>query len=105
MANRGPPNGAQTVDNTTTAFKHASISDQRITTPSPPIPTTGRRPKPGLKLSSIFGDSAVVGGGAAGAGLGAGRPSLVVDALTQKRPPHNFGTPFANFHKIVYAPI
>jgi mitogen-activated protein kinase kinase len=38
------------------------------------------------------------GGGAIGAGLGAGRPSLA----EARRGPSTFDTPFANFNKIVY---
>lgn len=95
MANRGPPKASPSVDVATDAFKRAAISEPKLPT------TTGRRPKPSFKLNDIHGGSGV-GGGAAGAGLGAGRPSLGADALTPKRPAHNFGTPFANFQKIVY---
>jgi mitogen-activated protein kinase kinase len=38
------------------------------------------------------------GGGAIGAGLGAGRPSLA----EARRGPSTFDTPFSNFNKIVY---
>jgi len=58
--------------------------------------------KPSLSLKDI--DPTIISpspsGGAAGAGLGAGRPSLVPDP--PKRPnPANFGSPFSNFSKIV----
>lgn len=95
MANRGPPKSSQSVDVATDAFKRAAISEPKL-----PI-AAGRRPKPSFKLSNINGESGAVGGGAAAAGLGAGRPSLALDS-PPKRPAHNFGTPFANFHKIVY---
>jgi hypothetical protein len=58
--------------------------------------------KPNFSLKDI--DPSIISpspsGGAAGAGLGAGRPSLVPDP--PKRPnPANFGSPFSNFSKIV----
>ncbi|KAF8236534.1 kinase-like protein [Tricholoma matsutake] len=61
-----------------------------------------RRMKPSFSLKDI--DPSIISpspsGGAAGAGLGAGRPSLVPDP--PKRPnPANFGSPFSNFSKIV----
>jgi mitogen-activated protein kinase kinase len=106
MANRGPPNGAPSVDAATSALKRATIHDQRAPVPplpnSPPQGTVSRRPKPGLRLNDIQGTFGAVSGGAAAAGLGAGRPPLGADSLTPRRAPHNFGTPFANFHKIVY---
>ncbi|KAI6045976.1 kinase-like protein [Pisolithus marmoratus] len=58
-------------------------------------PSPAKRNKPAFKLSDIHGD---VGGGAIGAGLGAGRPSL---AESFRRSPSTFDTPFANFNKIV----
>ncbi|KAG1767033.1 STE/STE7 protein kinase [Suillus placidus] len=54
----------------------------------------GRRNKPGFKLSDMNPET---GGGAIGAGLGAGRPSLA----EARRGPSSFDTPFANFNKIV----
>lgn len=62
----------------------------------------GRRLKPNFKLSDI--DAGAIpspkGGGASGAGLGMGRPSLASDP--PKRPPaHGFASPFSNFDKIV----
>ncbi|KAI6000683.1 kinase-like protein [Pisolithus albus] len=59
-------------------------------------PSAAKRNKPGFKLSDIHGD---VGGGAIGAGLGAGRPSLAEPS--RRSPPSSFDTPFANFNKIV----
>ncbi|KAG6885686.1 MAP kinase kinase Wis1 [Termitomyces sp. T159_Od127] len=57
-----------------------------------------RRTKPTLFLNEI--DPSASGGGAAAAGLGAGRPSLAQDP--PKRPnPANFVSPFSNFSKIV----
>lgn len=58
------------------------------------VPAAGRRNKPGFKLSDIPPET---GGGALGAGLGAGRPSLA----EARRGPSTFDTPFANFNKIV----
>lgn len=68
----------------------SSSSSPRGRSPAPP-----KRNKPGFTLSDIHGD---VGGGAIGAGLGAGRPSL---AESSRRPSSTFDTPFANFNKIV----
>jgi len=58
------------------------------------VPAAGRRNKPGLKLSDMVPET---GGGAIGAGLGAGRPSLA----EARRGPTSFDTPFSNFNKIV----
>lgn len=58
------------------------------------VTAVGRRNKPGLKLSDINPET---GGGAIGAGLGAGRPSLA-EAM---RGPSSFDTPFSNFNRIV----
>jgi hypothetical protein len=62
-----------------------------------------RRIKPNFSLRDI--DPSIISpspsGGAVGAGLGAGRPSLVPDP--PRRPnPANFGSPFSNFSKIVF---
>ncbi|KII92816.1 hypothetical protein PLICRDRAFT_103055 [Plicaturopsis crispa FD-325 SS-3] len=56
--------------------------------------------KPNFKLSDIDAEAAVPSGGATGAGLGAGRPSLNPDP-PRRPPPGNYGSPFANFGKIV----
>jgi mitogen-activated protein kinase kinase len=58
-----------------------------------------RRMRPALTLKDID-DFATdgLGGGASGAGLGAGRPSL---ANTPRRPSGSLGSPFSNFSKIV----
>jgi mitogen-activated protein kinase kinase len=117
MANRGATSNSFALDSTTEAFTRASLTD--ATSPSStqahsfPIPITGatrggsrssiggtatKRLKPSFKLSDINGSE--VGGGAAGAGLGAGRPSLA-DPIPARRPPSNFGSPFSNFGKIV----
>jgi mitogen-activated protein kinase kinase len=59
-----------------------------------------RRKRPALTLKDID-DFATdgLGGGASGAGLGAGRPSLADDV--PRRPSGNLGSPFSNFSKIV----
>ncbi|KAG1723609.1 kinase-like protein [Suillus paluster] len=59
-----------------------------------PVPAAGRRAKPNMRLADIPPET---GGGALGAGLGAGRPSLA----EARRGPSTFDTPFANFNKIV----
>jgi len=63
----------------------------------------GRRLKPNFTLKDIDATALptpITSGGALGAGLGAGRPSLGLDP--PKRPPAgNFGSPFSNFSKIV----
>jgi len=56
-----------------------------------------RRMKPALSLKDI--DPTIPSGGAFGAGLGAGRPSLAQDI--PKRPSANLASPFSNFSKIV----
>ncbi|KAF7428217.1 hypothetical protein PC9H_007438 [Pleurotus ostreatus] len=64
----------------------------------------GRRLKPGFTLKDIDPTaipSPSTSGGAHGAGLGAGRPALPPSELPRRTPPANFGTPFANFSKIV----
>lgn len=58
------------------------------------VTAAGRRTKPEFKLSDMNPET---GGGAIGAGLGAGRPSLA----EARRAPSSFDTPFANFNKIV----
>jgi mitogen-activated protein kinase kinase len=61
-----------------------------------------RRVKPNFNLRDIdpsLSSQNPIGGGAAGAGLGAGRP--MVDTAASRKPP--MGTPFSNFSKIVYA--
>jgi hypothetical protein len=76
-----------------------------------PLPTSrgrgggmgGRRLKPNFKLSDIDAGAipSPTGGGASGAGLGMGRPSLGADP--PKRPSANsFKSPFSNFDKIVF---
>ncbi|KAG6873409.1 MAP kinase kinase Wis1 [Termitomyces sp. Mi166 len=59
-----------------------------------------RRTKPVLSLKEID-PSAITGGGAAAAGLGAGRPSLPQDPPPKRPNPANFVSPFSNFSKIV----
>lgn len=58
------------------------------------VTAAGRRTRPEFKLSDMNPET---GGGAIGAGLGAGRPSLA----EARRGPSSFDTPFANFNKIV----
>jgi mitogen-activated protein kinase kinase len=122
MANRGTPSQSAansfSVDNATDALARASLAtaDPTTSTTTPrahsfPVPTRGssgrvgglaaKRPKPSFKLSDINGGD-LVGGGAAGAGLGLGRPNLF-DRPTNppRRPNSNFASPFSNFGKIV----
>lgn len=117
MANRGqpssPPNSAA-LDSAAAAFVRVSLSDSPGPAGTPrahSYPNTargrggslaGKRVKPNFKLSDINGSNGVpsVGGGAAGAGLGAGRPNLAGPAVP-RRPPSNIGSPFSNFGKIV----
>ncbi|KAF8070593.1 kinase-like protein [Lyophyllum atratum] len=111
FANR--TNSSSIVETTTTALANSSLNAGPSSHPSlytansypPPRPRiTGlaaRRTKPGFSLKDI--DPTIVptpSGGAAAAGLGAGRPSLALDP--PKRPiPSNFVSPFSNFSKIV----
>jgi hypothetical protein len=73
----------------------------------PAIGMAGRRQRPAFSLRdidpSILPDPHHIGGGPLGAGLGAGRPSLLRHEQP-RRPPQagNFGSPFSNFSKIVY---
>ncbi|KAG2153791.1 kinase-like protein [Suillus bovinus] len=57
-------------------------------------PAAGRRNRPEFRLSDMNPET---GGGAIGAGLGAGRPSLA----EARRGPSSFDSPFANFNRIV----
>lgn len=113
MANRGaqgtPPSNSFALDSATEVFARASLADTNPASIRPhsfpiptrggtPTPTSSRRPKPSFKLSDI-------NGGAAAAGLGAGRPNLGAPP-NPRRPTSsgnnsNLGTPFANFGKIV----
>jgi mitogen-activated protein kinase kinase len=69
--------------------------------PSKPTGMAGRRSKPAFSLKDIDPNAIpAAGGGASGAGLGAGRPSLAPDH--PRRPnPASFASPFSNFSKIV----
>lgn len=125
MANRASQSPIPSMDAATSAFKRAALNDSMSSNPmfrqfpSSPVPPNGsptratppalrggaigsRRNKPGFKLSDITGDSSASTAGAAGAGLGAGAPSL---ARNQEWPPRRpqaaLGTPFSNFGKIV----
>lgn len=125
MANRGSPSSPAGqpatnsfgLDSAAAAFARVSLSESAgpagaSRAHSYPLPSSvvrgrggglaGKRPKPNFKLSDINGSGAApsVGGGAAGAGLGAGRPSLA-DPAVPRRPPSNIGSPFSNFGKIV----
>jgi mitogen-activated protein kinase kinase len=118
MANRGTPQTSNSfaLDSATELFARASLADSSGGGPStsrahsyPIIPNRGgrgggglaaKRAKPSFKLSDINGD-VIVGGGAAGAGLGAGRPSLAERPTAPRRNNTNFGSPFTNFRKIV----
>lgn len=69
--------------------------------PKPPTGLGGRRIKPAFSLRDID-PNILPGGGAANAGLGAGRPN--VDNTDTRKPQGgagDFGAPFANFSKIV----
>lgn len=113
MLNRGSPASSSSAsfsaDSAAQALQRTSLDDVqrplvhqpnsfpphsrgRGTAPAP----SGKRNKPGFKLSDINPDAAI---GAANAGLGAGRPSL---ADAGRHFPSKFDTPFANFNKIVY---
>jgi mitogen-activated protein kinase kinase len=112
MANRGAQgSNSFALDSATEAFARASLADggpASMRAQSYPIPTSinrarqglaAKRAKPSFKLSDINGDVSV-GGGAAGAGLGAGRPNLAPTPV--RRPPSSSGgSPFSNFSKIV----
>lgn len=104
LANRSSPN----VDPADQAFQNSSISPALHTANSFPQPRSrltglaARRTKPTLFLKEI--DPSASGGGAAAAGLGAGRPSLPQD-LPKRPNPANFVSPFSNFSKIVYVHI
>ncbi|KIM72087.1 hypothetical protein PILCRDRAFT_16448, partial [Piloderma croceum F 1598] len=127
MANRGTtaqPTSANSfaMDSATEALARASLAtaDPTATTPrahSFPVPSRGsgrgggggvgglaaKRAKPSFKLSDINGGD-IVGGGAAGAGLGLGRPNLFDRPTNPPRRPNsnsNFASPFSNFGKIV----
>ncbi|KAG6335318.1 hypothetical protein ID866_3781 [Astraeus odoratus] len=113
MLNRGAATSSSSssfsIDSATQALQRTHINDsahhplvhqpQSFPPASPrgrgAAPTPPKRNKPGFKLSDIHSD---VGGGAIGAGLGAGRPSL---AEPSRRLSSTFDTPFANFNKIV----
>ncbi|KAG1855698.1 hypothetical protein DFJ58DRAFT_348632 [Suillus subalutaceus] len=120
MLNRGssasPGSAPLSLDATTRALQHASINESNhpilqsshTYSASPGsssaatrargrgggVPAAGRRNRPAFKLSDINPET---GGGAIGAGLGAGRPSLA----EARRGPSSFDTPFSNFNRIV----
>ncbi|KAG2036466.1 kinase-like domain-containing protein [Suillus americanus] len=77
-----------------TASASSSLAATRARGRGGGAPAAGRRNRPGFKLSDINPET---GGGAIGAGLGAGRPSLA----EARRGPSSFDTPFSNFNKIV----
>ena len=69
--------------------------------PSKPAGMAARRARPNFTLRDI--ESVVLPDGPVAAGLGAGRPSLFQQETPRRPQAGNFGTPFANFSKIVYA--
>ncbi|KAG6833554.1 hypothetical protein H0H87_005205 [Tephrocybe sp. NHM501043] len=105
FANRSPPS----VDAATHALQATSIITPVLHSGNsfPPqlrprlTGLAARRTKPAFSLRDIDPDIVPSpSGGAAAAGLGAGRPSLALDP--PKRPnPANFVSPFSNFSKIV----
>ncbi|PPR05816.1 hypothetical protein CVT26_010096 [Gymnopilus dilepis] len=67
--------------------------------PSKPAGMAARRARPNFTLRDI--ESVVLPDGPVAAGLGAGRPSLFQQETPRRPQAGNFGTPFANFSKIV----
>ena len=114
MAARGAQAG-KSVDATANILQNMSIGDKPIhpmlrsaqSAPSapgrPPGPLSGlaaRRAGPKLNVKDIAGAMPMpTGGGPSNAGLGGGRP--VMDDLPRRSPQQTWGTPFANFGKIV----
>ncbi|KAG6836846.1 hypothetical protein H0H93_002287 [Arthromyces matolae] len=103
LANRSAVN----VDAATSALQNTSINPilQSVNpfpqTRSRPSGLAARRTKPAFSLKDIDPDIVPTpSGGAAAAGLGAGRPSLAND-LPKRPNPSNFVSPFSNFSKIV----
>ncbi|KAG6880202.1 hypothetical protein C0992_003866 [Termitomyces sp. T32_za158] len=97
LANRFAPN----VDAATRALENSSIGPALSPAPSSRLRLSGlaaRRAKQALSLNEI--DPSASAGGAAAAGLGAGRPSIPQDP--PRRPnPANLVSPFSNFSKFV----
>ncbi|OAX40380.1 kinase-like protein [Rhizopogon vinicolor AM-OR11-026] len=113
MLNRGSPaapgSASFSIDSAAQALQRAESGHPLLqSSPSSPSPSSAatrprgrgagvpasRRNNLGLKLSDM---NLEAGGGAIGAGLGAGRPSLA----EARRGPSTFDTPFANFNRIV----
>ena len=101
MASRGsrPPGAPVTagfgIEN---AMNNLTLSGQIGSRVPPGMSAPAKRPRPGLTLGGIVGSSSYIsGGGAGGAGLGAGRPSIG----PSDRRPQPSGTPFSNFRSIV----
>ena len=127
MANRGTPAqptsaNSFSIDSATEVLSRTSLAEDPTSSRahSFPVPSVSsrsggrggggvgglaaKRAKPSFRLSDINGGD-IVGGGAAGAGLGLGRPNLFDRPPTN--PPRrsnsnsNFASPFSNFGKIV----
>jgi len=109
LANRTQP----ALESTTDALARASLHPDNTASPHPSLisphsfPARGprlgslaaRRTKPPISLRDID-PNIVPSGGAIGAGLGAGRPSLAHE--NPRRPnPTSLASPFSNFSKIV----
>lgn len=126
MAARGSQaSGANAVDAAAGAFNRLNIVDRpphpalRSAASAPSAP--GRGPQlglgglaarraggqpPRLSVKDISGDLGLhlpSGGGPSGAGLGSGRPMM--DDTPRRSPQATWGTPFANFGKIVSVPL
>jgi mitogen-activated protein kinase kinase len=98
------------IEAATSALSRATLADHAPPHTMPRMPPqllrgglNGRRRGPGLKLSQIDPDAVPPpsSGGSAGAGLGAGRPSM---AAPPKRS-STMASPFANFSKIVFVSV
>ncbi|PSR88586.1 hypothetical protein PHLCEN_2v5113 [Hermanssonia centrifuga] len=122
MAARSSQGPNNSIDATTNAFRNATLSDKplhpalrsAVSAPSAPgrppsNPALGGLAKrraglnaPKLNVNEIAGGMGLhlpPGGGPSGAGLGGGRPMM--DDLPRRSPQATWGTPFANFSKIV----
>ena len=115
--------GTNPVDGAASAFNKLNIGDKpthpalRSAASAPSAP--GRGPQLGLgglaarragaqapRLKDLSGDMGLhppLGGGPSGAGLGGGRPMM--DEAPKRSPQATWGTPFANFGKIVFVPF
>ena len=114
MVNRNQNQASQSnpsladVNQAAAAFSRVDLSESR----TPPVRSLNNTPPsrlgPGqrrrgmaLKLSDLVGPNGSEATGASAAGLGAGRPAQR-EPVRKQQPGGTGGTPFANFHKIVY---